>query len=174
MEDFTLNPIKPTEFRAGYVIYKVLLLNHFICLYFTDCKVVGNSEDFYSLQCCNSSTEGSFHYFLVFTSAYWDFACFIPLTAFGLKSGRSDSWRCGSCFTSNFWQLADDEQNFDWKEAPKVLLFCRWRQFLLSSWVFWLFCFLATLNVLTLHTACSLAFQELHEFLFAAFSLSAQ
>lgn len=39
-----------------------------------------------SLRCSNLATDGSSHYFLVFTSAYWDFARFIPLTAFGLKS----------------------------------------------------------------------------------------
>lgn len=36
--------------------------------------------------CENLAMEGSIHYFLIFTSAYLDFARFIPLTAFGLKS----------------------------------------------------------------------------------------
>lgn len=39
-----------------------------------------------SLWCCDLAAERSLHYFLVFSSVYWDFARFIPLTAFGLKS----------------------------------------------------------------------------------------
>ena len=54
---------------------------------------------------------------------------------------RSDSWFCRSSFTSKSWQLADDQQHFDWKKLP---ISC----YSLIMWMFfWDFCLLETLNV---------------------------
>lgn len=49
-------------------------------------KLYGYYVGLKSLWCCDFATERPIHYFLIFTSAYWNFARFIPLTAFGLKS----------------------------------------------------------------------------------------